>query len=214
MTLEHTVKQGEGLTSIAQKYGVSFEKIWNDPENDQLKRKRKNPNILYPGDVVYIPYKETKEELGVTETKHRFKLKKSIHILRLAVEVSEIGRMANEAYELTIDNNIYKGITDADGMIKETLPADSKTGRLKVGEEVWELCIGWLNPIDRDTKDEGLSGAQGRLTNLGYLVGPVSGMMDSMTEMALKYFQADEGLELTGKLDEATRNKLVKVHGC
>ncbi|MGB9698788.1 MAG: LysM peptidoglycan-binding domain-containing protein [Thermodesulfobacteriota bacterium] len=52
---EYTVKQGDCLSSIGEKYGIFWEKIWNQPKNDKLKEKRKNPNILYPGDVIFIP---------------------------------------------------------------------------------------------------------------------------------------------------------------
>ena len=51
----HTVVQGECLSSIAAKAGFTVDALWNLPENAQLKSTRKDPNVLYPGDVVFVP---------------------------------------------------------------------------------------------------------------------------------------------------------------
>jgi len=80
---DYTVKQGDCLSSIAAKYGLFWEKIWNHPKNARLKEQRKDPNILYPGDVVFVPEKEVKEESGATEQRHQFKKKGAPAKLRL-----------------------------------------------------------------------------------------------------------------------------------
>lgn len=64
---EYAVKQGDCMESIAQKFGLFWEKIWNHPKNVKLNEQRKDPNVLYPGDVVFVPEKEDKEESGATE---------------------------------------------------------------------------------------------------------------------------------------------------
>jgi len=43
------VKQGDYLESIADCYGFDPEEVWADKKNEKLRKKRKNPNILYPG---------------------------------------------------------------------------------------------------------------------------------------------------------------------
>jgi hypothetical protein len=40
----------------------------------------------------------------------------------------------------------------------------------------WELQISHLNPIEVDTPDGSISGAQGRLFNMGYDVGEINGI--------------------------------------
>jgi nucleoid-associated protein YgaU len=56
MPIRHFVQQGECLSRIARRYGVrEWRVVWDSPENEQLRAKRQNPNVLYPGDVVVIP---------------------------------------------------------------------------------------------------------------------------------------------------------------
>ena len=58
----HTVKQGECLSSIAAKYGFGdWKALYDHPSNAALKKKRPNPHVLFPGDVVSIPEKEKKQ---------------------------------------------------------------------------------------------------------------------------------------------------------
>jgi hypothetical protein len=49
----HTVRQGEHVSGIAQKYGFTdYSAIWNDPNNAALQSQRQNNNVLNPGDQV------------------------------------------------------------------------------------------------------------------------------------------------------------------
>jgi hypothetical protein len=82
---EHTVQQGDCISSIAEEHGVFWEKIWNHSGNASLKEKRKDPNVLLPGDVVFVPEKESREESGATDQKHRFRKKGVPAKLRLKI---------------------------------------------------------------------------------------------------------------------------------
>jgi len=209
----YVVKQGDTLSLIAKQFKLaSWESIYNHPNNAEFKKNRPNPNLIYPGDKLFVPQREIRTEDSATEQKHRFKVKKQKQTLAIAVEDIMGERIANEDYELKVADKTYKGKTDGEGLLQEEIPIDAVKGSLTVGPYQWDLLIGHLNPIETNTKDRGVSGAQGRLKNLGYMVGAVDGVMGPKTEAAIEAFQADENLKVTSKLDDETRKALVKVH--
>ena len=53
-----------------------------------------------------------------------------------------------------------------------------------------------------------LARAQARLARLGYYPGPVDGAFGPMTSQAIRSFQIDYGLPVTGRLDYRTRESL------
>jgi N-acetylmuramoyl-L-alanine amidase len=62
---------------------VPFDTVWADPANAELRRKRTDPNVIFPGDVIVIPDLIAKSENGSTEALHRFRLKTTPSKLRL-----------------------------------------------------------------------------------------------------------------------------------
>jgi hypothetical protein len=209
----YRVKQGDTLSLIAKSYKLAnWEVIYNHPRNVEFRRLRPNPNLIYPGDEVYVPERETRTEEGATDQKHTFRVSRPHQVLRIAAEDITGERLANAEYELVVAGKLLTGRTDGEGILEEKIPVEAKKGQLKIGSHRWELLIGYLNPIDSNTKDRGVSGAQGRLKNLGYAVGKVDGIMGPKTKAAIEAFQADEKLQTTGKLDEPTRKALVRVH--
>jgi len=51
----YKVKPGDSLSKIAAAYGCTWQAIYNSPENSYLRKSRQNPNLIFPGDVLYIP---------------------------------------------------------------------------------------------------------------------------------------------------------------
>ena len=198
MPKEYKVKQGDCISSIAYKYGFFPDTIWNDSANAELKDKRKDPNVLYPGDVVVVPDKQLKEESGATEQKHRFRKKGVPAMLKVRLTVNDEPR-ANVPYKLMIDGNWTEGTTDGDGFVEESLPPGAKKGMLVVGDadsqNVFEFNLGTVDPLDTE------EGVKSRLRDLGYNV-------DDDFPGELRAFQTKEGLEPTGEVDEVTRSKL------
>lgn len=215
MSTKHTVRQGECLSSIAAKYGFSdFRTIYNHPENADFKRKRPNPNLIYPGDIVSIPEPTAKAATCATGKSHRFKLKLPRALLRLEVQLEE-----PHHYELLVGGETFPGTTDGKSPIEHRIPPLATEGRLELwpategneeareGAFFWDLAIGHLDPIEM------LSGVQGRLANLGYYSGPIDGRDSPDLSLAIASFESNMELTVTGKADgEALQNKLREVH--
>ena len=209
----HVVKDGETIASIAHYYGLEdWRRIYHDPNNINFRKKRPNPNLIYPGDIVFVPSLAPGTHEKPTDKLHRFVFHRAKQWLRIMVEDHNSQPLAGETYELKVGERSYKGTTDRNGLLEVEIKIDSSSGRLAVGEHVFELSIGSLNPI-QSTEDQGVSGVQGRLRNLGYPVGPIDGRMGPKTSQAIRYFQADENLPVTGEMDSATRDRLVKLYG-
>ena len=66
MPINHTVRAGDCISSIAFERGFFPDTIWNHGDNSDLKTRREDPNVLLPGDVVVVPDKVKKQQL-VTE---------------------------------------------------------------------------------------------------------------------------------------------------
>src|SRR5712692_9855831 len=73
MPTTHIVAQGECLSSLAYQYKLAtWQEIYDDPNNADLRAKRSNPNVLYPGDQVYIPDPKHREDDVPTDRRHIF----------------------------------------------------------------------------------------------------------------------------------------------
>jgi len=72
MSKTHKVNQGECIESIALLYGFWPSTIWLHESNAELKSLRKNPNVLYPRDEVFIPDLRTEKVNAGTDQSHKF----------------------------------------------------------------------------------------------------------------------------------------------
>ena len=137
---DHVVNQGECLSSIAAQYGYDWDYLWNLSENGDLKRKRKNPNILLPGDVVFVPELTQREEQRGTDQKHNFVLKNLP--VRLHLRLLNAGTpIANEKYRLEIGGQVMSGTTDSRGELKEVIPPAAEHARLVLVKEQKEVML-------------------------------------------------------------------------
>lgn len=216
MSKRHIVQQGETLCSIARAHGCAdWQAIYNDPANADLRAKRKNPNVLHPGDVVTIP--DSPGGGGVFIPLDRqttlVRYRKGEQVLRLFLANSAWKPRAGEAFKLTFAGGERSGKSDARGVVRATIPDDVQDVELEVGDERWTLKVAHLNPIEADTADDGASGCKARLSNLGYAVKEIDGPLSAKDKALLRRFQADHGIAVTGELDAATRSKILSLHG-
>jgi N-acetylmuramoyl-L-alanine amidase len=219
MATDHVVQQGEHLARIAAEHGFSdYRTIWDHPSNAALKQKRKNPDVLHPGDRLHIPDRELREESRPTDQKHRFKAKVPKLVLRVVLEDMYRRPIAHAPCELILDGDTHPLTTDGRGKIELTIPTKAETGTLVVKapesaiqEQAIPVRVGHLDPVEEE------SGQRGRLNNLGYFAGPFGDRdeadNDKAFKSAIEEFQCDHGLQVDGVCGPRTQAKLKEVHG-
>lgn len=206
----YTVQQGDTTSSLAQKHGLFWETIWNNPENEQLKNIRKNHNILFPGDKIFIPAVRVREESVITDKQHRFQRKGIPEKLNMQFLDLYGDPFANEPYTLIVDKKVSNGKLDDKGWLRTSISPVAREGRIEIGEsgELWALDIdlGHLDPVTE------LTGVQARLRNLGHYNGPVDGKESDELSRAIRSFRSCHGLEVNEEIDDDFRNKLSEVY--
>ena len=204
---EYTVVQGDCLSSIAAGYGMQWQTIWNHPDNAALAAERKDPNVLYPGDVLFIPDKDNRTEAKGTDSSHSFVLKCATTYLRLQILDWDQPR-GGELYRLDVEGLSLSGVTDGSGYLEEAIPATAASARLFLGAvmEQIEIDLGTLDPVTE------ASGKMGRLNNLGYACR-TDGTIDDRAKEAIILFQTDMNLPANGQLDASTGQMIQQLHG-
>jgi hypothetical protein len=229
MPAPHLLVSGECLQWLASRTGFADGKaIYDAPENAQLRKIRARPAAVATGDTVVIPDSKPASFTVGTRQVHRFVVKRPKALLRVEVHDENGDPLAGKPYELTVGDDTIEGETAGDGTIEEPLSLDEKGATLVVYDDpskdgaswAWSLQLASLAGPDT------ARGVWQRLANLGYWCGeepsPTADApndedaddppMDAFA-LALRAFQHDEGLDESGKLDDATRSQLVKRHG-
>jgi len=213
----YTVKQGDHVAGIAFRFGLSdYRTIWDHPSNTELKNKRQNPNVLFPGDVLYVPDRELREEARPTDQRHRFVLKTKPLKLHLKLRDHYEKPIANARCLLVVDGDSHELTSDGNGELELTIPASASQSVLVIrdteqtpyAEMAIPVKIGHLDPVDT------ISGQQARLSNLGYFLGDIDGNDASAFRIAVEEFQCEHGLTVDGICGPKTQAKLKDAHGC
>jgi hypothetical protein len=207
--IDYVVKAGDCLSSIAHRYGYTWQALWNDPANASLKALRKNPNILFPSDVVHVPEKAPKEFPATAKVWNRFRINREATTVRLRLRVGGTP-LANLPFKLSLDGAApVDGMTDAEGRVDVPVPPDARRGELRLANGfLYRLDIGGLDPLVTVT------GLQARLAQLGFYLGGIDGKAGPLTHAAVSAFQLHAGLPPTGEPDARTRDALKEAFGC
>jgi hypothetical protein len=202
---KHVVEAGDHVSRLADENGFgSYATIWDHPDNADLKAKRKNPNVLARGDEVAIPEKKTKQVQGEQGKENKFVVK--VKGLDLRFKLADfLGRpIAGKSCKIEVEGDEKDVTSDGDGKVERPIPRSATTGSIQLADQAADFMIGFLEPADTD------SGVRNRLVNLGYLDDPED---DDAAALAIEDFQIDQKLDVTGTIDDATRAKVVEVHG-
>jgi len=217
----HTVVQGEHLSGIADQYGFSnYLTIWNHPQNAALKSLRKNPNILFPGDQVFIPEREVKKESRPTDKSHKFKLPAGPLTLRIVLVRIYDKPYANTQCVLRMGATLANLVSDGTGKVEQVIDKSLVNASLLVKDQIVlktttvpvereiQLRVGFLDPVEEKT------GQRARLANLGYYRAAIEPGDDDEFLSAVEEFQCENGLGVDGICGPLTQAKLIAVHGC
>lgn len=152
----HVCQPGECLIRAASRYLVDYRVVVDHPDNRALMDKRKNPDMLFPGDRLTIP--DGKQLTYVLETgkRHRILVPSPRRELRLVLKDGTGQPLANRPYQLTLtdaknpDKRNRSGTTDDQGMLREAISIRRKKAvssspcpsmRLRPARS-WSICFG------------------------------------------------------------------------
>jgi hypothetical protein len=212
----YTVQQGDYLSKIAEAFGFAdYQTIWFHPQNAELKQLRQNPNVLFPGDVIFIPDREDRVESRNTDKRHKVLKHGKVLKLRLTLEDLYEKPIANAQCILTVEGDAKKLTTDATGRIERIIPPNAHDATLVInGDQTpfastqFAIKIGDLDPVDTP------SGQAARLANLGYYFEDLETIDADAFSSAVEEFQCDHGLGVDGVCGSQTQAKLKTIHGC
>ncbi len=205
---KYTVKAGECIASIAAKFASTLDQLWDDPNNEELRGLRDDPFVLKEGDVVHIPDVKDKQVSVAAGGRHVFVLQNMRCDFEVTLRLN--GKLRTGVrWLLEVHGEVQEGTTGEDGTVRASIPADARTGVLRLPEskDEFPLDFGDLDPMDTPR------GVQSRLQSLAYYRHRVDGKVGTWTARALRAFQMDEGLPVTAKADEATMERLRARYG-
>jgi hypothetical protein len=203
----YVVEQGDYLDKIAARLGASADEIWSHPKNEPLKKQGRTPNILHPGDILFVPEAKHPERRRVKIGAYNF-YRAEVPKTEVKLRVhGDDGPMKGAKWIVDDMFQTLEGTTDDEGTItfKVALTREFVIIKLPEHDRVMRLDIGHLDPATA------ASGVRARLEHLGYL-DPGDASPQGLTK-AIADFQKDHDLEETGELDSESFKQLVEAHG-
>ena len=196
----YVVEQGECIYSIAAEAGHLWRTIWDHPQNESLRRARKDPGILLPGDRVFVPELRLKSIQLATGKRHRIVIDGETVPLRLRMCDADGEPLAQTTYRLLVEEQALMVTTDDDGCFEAQVPIGARTARLveAANGETLVLQLGHMDPTDSP------GGIRKRLANLGYDPEDTEGALDEHVGRLL-----DQLVEDAGRVGEATGDDIL-----
>jgi hypothetical protein len=164
----YVIKQGDYLAALAATFGFDADAVWNDPANADLQKLRKDPNILWPTDILYIPDQIDREPATQSltpGTTNNFTSDPPTITLTVKFVGPDGSPYASKAYTVQELANLTGLQTDASGVATFQAPVTLKRATLSFTDagQSCSIAIGGLDPVNT------LSGIFQRLQNLGYI---------------------------------------------
>ncbi|HEY4120582.1 MAG TPA: type VI secretion system tip protein TssI/VgrG [Byssovorax sp.] len=209
----YVVRQGDYLDKLAFVYGFDSDKVWSDPKNQAVKDKRKNPNLLLPGDVLSFPRAKRPGKPFQKGSSTPFTVQIPKTTIKITFVVADTP-VANEPYRVEGAGAPQELTTDGSGVAQFDVPVHVREVVLvfpNKGGASYPVRVGDMDPVDEP------SGARKRLQHLGFRE-PDDGTTSAAEEAdrdraAILAFQTANGLEATGELGGSGQDALVAAHG-
>jgi hypothetical protein len=209
--MPHIIRQGEYLDKLAFLKGFDADEVWNAPDNADLRARRDNPNLLCPGDILYLPKPEPKSRpirAGVTNS-----YVAEVPLVSVRVVLLEDGApLADEVFAVDGLSTEQSGTTAADGSVTFEAPITAREVSIILPNRnlAYQVRIGDLDPSVE------AAGVAMRLSHLGYY-GWFPDLDESVDaeahRRAIAQFQVDAGLPPTGEHAGETIDALIGKHG-
>ncbi|WP_437956184.1 peptidoglycan-binding domain-containing protein [Sorangium sp. So ce119] len=205
----YVIQQGDHLRKLAFRFGMEAETLWRHEKNQALSQRRKNMDLLHPGDVLHVPAEPAPALELSAGTMNRYKARVPTIPVKLQLE-SAVRSLAGQRFEV---HGVGEGVepicgtTTAEGEAAFDVPVLVREVELRLPDAglVIPVLVGDLDPIDEP------SGVAQRLRNLGFLP-PIGEVEAEDVTLALMAFQREQGLAVTGAVDDETRRALEARH--
>jgi hypothetical protein len=206
----HVVRAGEDVQTIAYRYRVEPEQIWQHPDNDGLREKGRSATVLHPGDLVYVPDPPAVRKVLIAPGSHT-EFQGFVPRTSIKIRFQERDGTPRSHQRFIAESSVLRqeGITDDEGIAEFEVRMDARTVRVTLPDAAiqYAVSIGDLDPIEE------VSGIQSRLRALGYFGGPVDGIETPALRAAIERFQRTYGIPVRGEIDTETREELSKSFG-
>src|SRR5262249_26087387 len=126
----YIVRQGDFLAQIAKDHGFHDPlTIWNAPENARLRQLRSDPNVLNPGDEIFIPDKQDKQLAVASGQRTTFQVGAGPRKLRIRVRNIDNDPLVGAICKLVVDGDaVVNGLKSPDALIERDMPPLNPNG--------------------------------------------------------------------------------------
>jgi LysM repeat protein len=195
-TGDYKVRKGDTLSEIAEAAGTTVRQL-------QLINNIPDPKKMKAGSALRIPA-TTAQDKEIIETAENMS---DLRPLRFANQSMMTGDQRIYAPEETADLNNPQTREGLDGSTYDEVPQTLTQGLMRPSEPLDE---DYADPteVGEKTPKQLLAQSQKLLKESGYYRGGIDGETGPQTSNAVKTFQYENGLEVTGELDLETRTKL------
>ncbi|MEO7327731.1 MAG: type VI secretion system tip protein TssI/VgrG, partial [Minicystis sp.] len=145
----YVIRQGDYVEKLAFAHGFDAEKIWDDPKNADLKKKRKDPNQLLPGDILYFAKAVRDGETLKKATDNKYKAQVPKTKVTFTFKDAK-GPFAGEAYFIEGLGAKVEGKADGAGVVIIEAPVHVREAKIVFTAKglAFPLSIGDMDPID------------------------------------------------------------------